>query len=185
MKKALFPTPQDDLEDIVRCGGGEDWLFSDSLLEEVFPLSPPLESHLQSESFWTLRINSVERSLEHLLLHATILNTRICCSVTLKDQWTRLEVSSGTIVNLVFTEWSGNLVVDHVNNYLIVHPERLLSITMLADAFACKRKASLSMLYAQAAEECQINSAIIVGSVIHELFEGRLKGREHFGCPVG
>ena len=70
------------------------------------------------------------------------------------------------------------------NNYLIVHPERLLSITTLADAFACKRKSLLSVVYAQAAEECQINPAIIVGSVVHELFEARLKGRT-FPCLVG
>ena len=64
------------------------------IFDEVFPMSPPLESHLQSEPFWTLKVNSMERFLDHVLLHASILNTKHCCTITLKDQWARMEVPS-------------------------------------------------------------------------------------------
>ena len=177
--KTLFSIQNDDLEDILgKREEVEDLLLSDSIFNEIFPMSPPLETHLQSEPFWTLKVGGIERFTDHVLLHASILNTDICCTITLRDQWVRLDLPEGTTVNIVFTEWSGNLLVDQANNYLIVHPERLLSVTTLADAFVCRRKSLLSLLYAQAAEDCQTNSALIIGSIAHELFEARLKGKK-------
>ena len=67
---------------------------------------------------------------------------------------------------------NGLCVVDNTRNLLIVHPDYLLSATVVADAFKCTRRA---VLQDRVKATSEVNESQIYGHILHELFQEALK----------
>lgn len=118
------------------------------------------------------------------------------CIIVEGIAWTSIlgNLAENDRLNLLFTQKLNGkdfpeLVVDDNYNALIVNPEKLIPVTLLAEAFACKRKPVMHMRYALPTDfndPDQLTGTLImaVGSVVHAAFEAHLlqKGFDLKAC---
>ncbi|GAO46682.1 hypothetical protein G7K_0906-t1 [Saitoella complicata NRRL Y-17804] len=93
-------------------------------------------------------------------------------TVRLREDWWVTPVREGDYVHVVgrFDE-CGECVVDNADNLIILHPDYLVSATVVADSFQCMRRAILQDRVKATGETTK---ALVYGSVIHELFQEAL-----------
>ncbi|KAL2133720.1 hypothetical protein VTI74DRAFT_1846 [Chaetomium olivicolor] len=65
-------------------------------------------------------------------------------------------------------EPSGRCVIDNNHNILILHPDQLVSSTVVADSFTCLRRAVLQDRVKAASEA---TPALVYGNILHEVFQ--------------
>ena len=65
-------------------------------------------------------------------------------SITLRQSWLETHCAPGSYVHVVgrFTT-AGQITIDDAENLIIVHPDHLISATVVADSFECIRRAVL------------------------------------------
>lgn len=66
----------------------------------------------------------------------------------------------------------GQCLVDNSQNLLILHPDHLISSTVVGDSFTCTRKA---VLQDRVKATSNPNQAMIYGNMLHEIFQEALK----------
>lgn len=66
----------------------------------------------------------------------------------------------------------GQCVVDNAQNFLVLHPDHLLSSTTVGDSFSCTRKA---VLQDRVKTTSDANQSTIYGSMLHEIFQEALR----------
>ena len=66
---------------------------------------------------------------------------------------------------------AGQCVIDDANNVLILHPDHLISSTVVADAFGCMRRA---VLQDRVRATSSASPPMLYGTILHELFQGAL-----------
>ena len=66
----------------------------------------------------------------------------------------------------------GQCIVDNAQNLLILHPDHLISSTVVGDSFTCARKA---ILEARVKATSDANQATLYGHLLHEVFQEALK----------
>lgn len=69
----------------------------------------------------------------------------------------------------------GQCVVDNTRNLLILHPDHLISSTVVGDSFTCTRKA---VLEARVKATSDANQATLYGHLLHEIFQEALKANK-------
>lgn len=69
----------------------------------------------------------------------------------------------------------GQCVVDNNQNLLILHPDHLISSTVVGDSFICTRKA---VLEARVKATSDANQATLYGHLLHEIFQEALKANK-------
>lgn len=67
---------------------------------------------------------------------------------------------------------TGQIMIDDSQNMLILHPDHLLSATVVADSFGCMRRAVLQDRIKAAS---RANPPMLYGTLLHELFQEALK----------
>ncbi|CAL8129633.1 unnamed protein product [Orchesella dallaii] len=88
--------------------------------------------------------------------------------LVLKDMWAEIDwMSPGTLVNIVGVSADENqcFIVERMNGYLIVEPDRLMSVTSVVTQMYCERKAALSRFISGGGD----NAIMYRGVVAHEL----------------
>lgn len=82
----------------------------------------------------------------------------------------------GSYVNLVgnFDEY-GQCIIDNWQNLLIIHPDHLVSATVVADSFSCTRRA---VLQDRVKATTQLNESTVYGSMLHEIFQEALRSNK-------
>ncbi|KAL2144855.1 hypothetical protein VTI28DRAFT_8415 [Corynascus sepedonium] len=121
------------------------------------------------ESFYT-----DERGREHpekiLLVQAE--RTKTVKTVHLRGDWYDTQASPKAYVHIIGNfEPSGRCVIDNNHNILILHPDQLVSSTVVADSFTCMRRAVLQDRVKAASEA---TPPLVYGTILHEVFQEAL-----------
>ncbi len=95
--------------------------------------------------------------------------TNLLKIITLRQAWIESPCSPGSYVHVI-GEFSsaGQCIIDNGNNLLILHPDHLISATVVADAFGCTRRA---VLQDRVKTTSQSSPPTLYGTILHQLFQ--------------
>ncbi|KAJ9356882.1 hypothetical protein DTO027B9_3366 [Paecilomyces variotii] len=93
--------------------------------------------------------------------------------IHLRESWFDTPCTKGSYVHLIgeFTA-AGVCVVDNSNNMIILHPDHLISATVVADAISCQRRAVLQDRIKSASD---LGKPQVYGNIFHEVFQTALR----------
>lgn len=94
-------------------------------------------------------------------------------AVTLRQAWFDTPCTPESYVHVIgqFTK-SGQCIIDDHHNMLILHPDHLISATVVADSFGCLRRA---VLQDRIKATSKANAPMLFGTLLHELFQEAMK----------
>ena len=95
-------------------------------------------------------------------------------SIRLRDDWCDTPVREGAYVHVIGSFELGCCIIDNAHNILILHPDQLISSTVVADSFSCTRRAVLQDRIKASSEP---TSPLVYGSMLHEIFQEALMKR--------
>ena len=97
-------------------------------------------------------------------------------AVLLRESWFDSPCSKGSFIHLIGDfDSSGQCVVDNSKNMLILHPDHLISATVVADSMSCPRRA---VLQDRIKEIGEIERPQFFGIVFHEVFQEAMKANK-------
>ncbi len=92
--------------------------------------------------------------------------------VHLRGIWTESPVTVKAFVHIIGTfDASGRCIVDDDQNILILHPDHLISSTVVADSFGCTRRAVLQDRIKSTSEA---SAPLVYGTILHEIFQAAM-----------
>ncbi|RDA92458.1 hypothetical protein CP533_6434 [Ophiocordyceps camponoti-saundersi (nom. inval.)] len=93
-------------------------------------------------------------------------------TVHLRGAWFDTPVHTESYVHVigVFSA-KGQCIVDDARNLLILHPDQLLSATVVADSFGCMRRA---VLQDRVKATSEATAPLVYGTILHEIFQEAL-----------
>jgi DNA replication ATP-dependent helicase Dna2 len=102
--------------------------------------------------------------------------TRMLKIILLRQAWLDSQCTKGSYVHLIGDfDQLGQCTVDDHANMIILHPDHLISATVVADSFSCTRRAVLQdRIKATAAAE----PSQVYGHILHEIFGQALKAND-------
>lgn len=93
--------------------------------------------------------------------------------VILRESWFDSPCSKGSYIHLIGDfDSSGQCIVDDAENMVILHPDHLISATVVADSMSCQRRAILQDRIKVFGE---IEKPQFFGIVFHEVFQEAMK----------
>lgn len=93
--------------------------------------------------------------------------------ITLRESWFDSPCSKGSYIHLIGDfDRSGQCIVDDMSNMIILHPDHLISATVVAESFTCQRRAVLQDRVKTAVEA---NKPQVYGYMLHEIFQEAMK----------
>lgn len=98
--------------------------------------------------------------------------TNINRRIHLRGVWYDTQASIKAYVHVIGTfEPSGRCVIDNEHNMIILHPDQLISSTVVADSFGCMRRAVLQDRVKATSESSE---PLVYGTLLHEIFQQAL-----------
>ncbi|XP_024988760.1 DNA replication ATP-dependent helicase/nuclease DNA2 [Cynara cardunculus var. scolymus] len=91
-------------------------------------------------------------------------------SVYLSDEWFYSVIAPGDTVHVIGEFNEGKCEVNRDNNFLIVHPDILVSGTRVAGSFSCPRRTVLD----ERLKSNEQSASALVGTLLHQLFQAGL-----------
>lgn len=90
----------------------------------------------------------------------------------LRQAWIDSPCVTGSYVNVIgeFDRY-GQCIVDNTQNLLVLHPDHLISATVVGDSFTCMRKAVLGDRVKATSDA---NQGTLYGHMLHEIFQESL-----------
>lgn len=93
-------------------------------------------------------------------------------TVHLRGDWVDTPVHPKSYVHIIGDfEPSGRCIIDNTKNILILHPDQLISATVVADSFSCMRRA---VLQDRVKASSEASAPLIYGTLLHEIFQEAL-----------
>ncbi|KAL0469417.1 DNA replication helicase [Neurospora intermedia] len=93
-------------------------------------------------------------------------------TIYLRGDWFDTPASVSAYVHIIGQfEDQGKCVVDNNQNMLILHPDQLISSTVVADSFSCMRRA---VLQDRVKATSDLSPALVYGTILHEIFQEAL-----------
>ena len=90
----------------------------------------------------------------------------------LRGTWIDTPVAEKAFVHVIGQfESSGRCIIDDVANLLILHPDHLISSTVVADSFGCIRRAVLQDRVKATSDS---SNALVYGIILHEIFQAAM-----------
>lgn len=91
----------------------------------------------------------------------------------LRDSWFDTPCAKGYYIHLIGDfDTVGQCIVDDANNMIILHPDHLISATVVADSFSCQRRA---VLQDRVKATGGASKPQVYGHMLHEIFQEALK----------
>ncbi|KAJ9680403.1 hypothetical protein PVL29_019664 [Vitis rotundifolia] len=92
-------------------------------------------------------------------------------AVYLRDEWFYTVIAPGDTIHVIgkFDD-QGKCDVDHYNNFVIVHPDILVSGTRVAASFSCSRRTVLD----ERLKCSEHSTAALIGTLLHQIFQAGL-----------
>lgn len=92
--------------------------------------------------------------------------------VHLRGIWAESPVTVNAFVHIIgLFDKSGKCIIDDDKNILILHPDHLISSTVLADSFGCTRRAVLQDRIKSTSEA---SPPLVYGTILHEIFQAAM-----------
>jgi DNA replication ATP-dependent helicase Dna2 len=93
--------------------------------------------------------------------------------ISLRESWFDCTYTKGSYIHLIGGfDTAGQCVVDDNENMVILHPDHLLSATVVADSFTCNRRAVLQDRVKATSEPSRPQ---VYGHILHEIFQEAMK----------
>lgn len=93
-------------------------------------------------------------------------------TIHLRGDWYDTQASPKAYVHVIGNfEPSGRCVIDNNQNIIILHPDQLVSSTVVADSFTCMRRA---VLQDRVKATSEATPALVYGTILHEIFQDAL-----------
>lgn len=93
--------------------------------------------------------------------------------ISLRESWLDCPYTKGSFIHLIGGfDTAGQCVVDDKQNMIILHPDHLLSATVVADSFTCPRRAVLQDRVKATSDP---NRPQVYGHILHEIFQEAMK----------
>ncbi|KAI9794693.1 MAG: Tripartite DNA replication factor [Piccolia ochrophora] len=123
-----------------------------------------------AEGFYSLH-NGEHRPEKVLLIKEE--KTSLSKAVTLRQAWFDTPCTLGAYVHVIgeFTR-EGQCIIDNDNNMLILHPDHLISSTVVADSFGCTRRA---VLQDRVKATNEASPPQVYGHILHEIFQEAMR----------
>ncbi|KAI9482550.1 DNA replication factor Dna2-domain-containing protein [Zychaea mexicana] len=96
----------------------------------------------------------------------------------LREDWIQTHVEVGYIVHIPISadkQTCNDVIIDNAHGYLIVHPDRLISSTAIAESFFCLRK---SVLQQKVKSLGDYSEALVHGNLIHRIVQNALQSND-------
>jgi DNA replication ATP-dependent helicase Dna2 len=93
-------------------------------------------------------------------------------TVHLRGSWVDTPAHAESYVHVIgdFSA-KGQCIVDDAHNLLILHPDQLISSTVVADSFSCMRRA---VLQDRVKATSEASAPLVYGTMLHEIFQEAL-----------
>ncbi|CRG84877.1 DNA replication ATP-dependent helicase Dna2 [Talaromyces islandicus] len=102
--------------------------------------------------------------------------TRFSKVITLRDSWFDTPCTKNSYIHLIGDfDNNGHCIVDDSHNMIILHPDHLISATVVADAVTCQRRA---VLQDRLKATSDINKPQVFGHILHEVFQEAMKANQ-------
>lgn len=102
--------------------------------------------------------------------------TKVENTIVLRESWYDTMVTEGDHLHLIGSfDSAGQCIVDNARNMIILHPDFLVSCTIVADSFSCTRKAVMQDRVKAAGD---ITKPMIYGNILHALFQSALEAND-------
>lgn len=93
-------------------------------------------------------------------------------AILLRQSWFDTPVANGSYVHIIGTfDRLGQCIVDDADNMIILHPDHLLSATVVADSFQCIRRA---VLQDRVKATSEADKAQVYGSILHHILQAAM-----------
>jgi DNA replication ATP-dependent helicase Dna2 len=93
-------------------------------------------------------------------------------TVHLRGTWFETPVTTKAFVHVIGTfKRNGICIIDDENNMLILHPDHLISSTVVADSFGCTRRAVLQDRVKATSDS---SAPLVYGTILHEIFQAAM-----------
>ncbi|KAI9819890.1 MAG: Tripartite DNA replication factor [Pycnora praestabilis] len=100
-------------------------------------------------------------------------NTKLSKAITLRESWFDSPCTTGSYIHLIGDfDIAGQCIVDDTRNMIILHPDHLISSTVVADSFSCTRRA---VLQDRVKATNDANAPQVYGHILHEIFQEAMK----------
>ncbi|KAL1958605.1 hypothetical protein VTO42DRAFT_4202 [Malbranchea cinnamomea] len=135
--------------------------------------SQPIKRYLILDLAENPYVNAKGRTQLEKVLLVQEEKTKRGCAITLRDSWFDTPCTKGSYIHLIgdFNNM-GQCIVDNENNLIILHPDHLLSATVVADSFTCPRRA---VLQDRVKVTSEASKPQVYGHILHEIFQGAMK----------
>ncbi|TQS35884.1 hypothetical protein Golomagni_03681 [Golovinomyces magnicellulatus] len=178
LKNKLNTESEDEFDD----GGLEDDDFKAaeaSTLQTSNGITTPQEKTRAIQRYLVIDIMSSfyedsggRKKIEKVILSLQIEHTKQLRSINLRGIWVETPVTVNAFVHVIgLFNSNGQCVVDDDKNLLILHPDHLISSTVVADSFSCTRRA---VLQDRVKATSQPSVSLIYGTLLHEIFQAAL-----------
>ncbi|KAI9487574.1 MAG: DNA replication factor Dna2-domain-containing protein [Benjaminiella poitrasii] len=118
----------------------------------------------------TYTIEEEEYSEKVLLLIQEDASSTI--TAKLRQEWEQTILAIGDIVHIPYTTNENEIIIDNKQNFIVVHPDQLISCTAVADSYSCLRKSVLQMKIKGASE---YSEALVHGNIVHRVLQTALQ----------
>ncbi|KAI9801004.1 MAG: hypothetical protein M1825_003538 [Sarcosagium campestre] len=99
--------------------------------------------------------------------------TKVSKGVTLRQSWFDSPCAPGAFIHVIGDfDYQGQCVIDDDKNMLILHPDHLISATVVADSFGCTRRAVLQDRVKATNEPSEPQ---VYGHILHEIFQEAMR----------
>ncbi|EEA20373.1 DNA replication helicase Dna2, putative [Talaromyces marneffei ATCC 18224] len=93
--------------------------------------------------------------------------------IILRESWFDSPCTKNSYIHLIGDyDHRGQCIVDNAHNMIILHPDHLISATVVADAITCQRRA---VLQDRIKATSDINKPQVYGHILHEVFQEAMK----------
>jgi len=92
-------------------------------------------------------------------------------TIHLRDDWFETPAHAGALLHVIGEFVDNSCVIDDGSNMVILHPDQLLSATVIADSFSCTRRA---VLQDRVKATTEASAPLVYGTMLHEIFQAAL-----------
>ncbi|OLN85079.1 DNA replication ATP-dependent helicase/nuclease dna2 [Colletotrichum chlorophyti] len=187
--KAAVAPPEDDLDDAFGDDFGGDFDFDAAELAATQsaqqPHVPSTATSQKPKAIQRYLVTNVldnaytdERGLTRMekILIVQADNSKTMKTIHLRGDWYETPAHSKAYVHVIgnFSP-SGQCIVDDSQNILILHPDQLVSATVVADSFSCMRRA---VLQDRVKATSEATAPLVYGTMLHEIFQEALMANQ-------
>ncbi|KAI9271312.1 DNA replication factor Dna2-domain-containing protein [Sporodiniella umbellata] len=96
----------------------------------------------------------------------------VAITARLRDEWLQTVVNIGDVVHIPYTKETVEIIIDQERNFIIVHPDRLISCTAVAGSNECSRR---SYFQDRVRSVSDFNEPLVHGNILHRVVQSVLQ----------